>query len=72
MTATSTAVRSVNATKSKALTIEVEVELLTEALNLTVVTMPTLKFTVLVGIITAHSIGSHPTVRLGPYSRPLT
>ena len=41
MTTASTAVRSLNATKNKALTIEVEVELLTEALIPAVVTVPT-------------------------------
>ena len=72
MTAAFTAVRSLNATKNKALTIEVEVEVLTEALTPAVVTVPTLKLAVLVGVITAHGIGSHPIVRLGPYLRPRT
>ena len=72
MTTASTAVRSLNATKNKALTIEVGVELLTEALTPAVVTVPTLKLAVLVRIITAHGIGGHPTVRLGPYLRPRT
>ena len=70
MTAASTA-GSPNETKNKALTIEVEAELLTEALTPATVTVPTLKLAVLVGIITAYGIGSRPTVRLGPYLRPL-
>ena len=72
MTTASAALRSLNATKNKALTIEIEVELLTEALAPAVVDVPTLKLAVLVGVITAHGIGSHPIVRLGPYLRPLT
>ena len=72
MTTASAALRSLNETKNKALTIEVEVELLTEALTPAVVTLPTLTLAVLVSVITAHGIGSHPTVRLGPYLRPRT
>lgn len=69
MTAASTAERSLNVTKNKALTIEVGVELLTEALTPAIVTVPTLKLAVLVGIITAYGIGIRPTVSLGPYLR---
>ena len=67
MTTASAASRSLNATKNKALTIEVELELLPETLTPAVVNVPTLKLAVLVGVVTAHGIGSHPTVRLGPY-----
>ena len=72
MTTASAASRSLNATKNKALTIEVELELLTETLTPAVVTVPTLKLAVLVGVVTAHGIGSHPTVRLSRYLRPRT
>ena len=69
MTAASTAERSLNVTKNKALTIAVGVELLTEALAPAIVTLPTLKLTVLVGVTTAYGVGIRPTVRLGPYLR---
>ena len=72
MTTASATSRSLNATKDKALTIEVELELLTETLTPAVVTVSPLKLAVLVGVVTAHDIGSHPTVRLGPYLRPRT